>query len=131
MCRDAYPTSDIRVEIQVKSGLFRLGKEEQGSKEIDCQELFKDYWDTTDHEFPVRGQSESPVSLTSLTEKTQRTLSSGNIVVLWNYNSLQKSLFVFWQFPPHAAYRVHIDGFVTLLSAETRRNVKGLLPTDE
>ena len=46
----------------MKSGLLRLGKEEQGSKEIDCQELFKDYWNTTDHEFPVRGQSESPTS---------------------------------------------------------------------
>ena len=46
----------------MKSGLFRLGKEEQGSKEIDCQELFKDYWSTTAHEFPMEGQSESPNS---------------------------------------------------------------------
>ena len=44
----------------MKSGLFRLGKEEQGSKEIDCQELFKDYWNTTAHEFAVQGQSEPP-----------------------------------------------------------------------
>ena len=62
ICRDASPTSQIRVEIHVKSGLFRLGKEEQGSKEIDCQELFKHYWSTTAHEFLVQGQS---VSLTS------------------------------------------------------------------
>ena len=46
----------------MKSGLFRLGKEEQGSKEIDCQGLFKDYWATTAHEFPVQGPSESPTS---------------------------------------------------------------------
>ena len=46
----------------MKSGLLRLGKEEQGSKEIDCQELFEDYWNTTTHEFPVQGQSESPTS---------------------------------------------------------------------
>ena len=46
----------------MKSGLFRLGKEEQGSKEIDCQELFKEYWDSTAHEFPVQSQSESPTS---------------------------------------------------------------------
>ena len=46
----------------MKSGLFRLGKEEQGSKEIDCQELFKDYWTTATHEFPIQGQSESPTS---------------------------------------------------------------------
>ncbi len=30
--------------------------------EIDCQELFKDYWSTTAHEFPLQGQSESPIS---------------------------------------------------------------------
>ena len=46
----------------MKSGLFRLGKEEQGSKGIDCQELFKDYWNTTANEFPVEGQSKSPNS---------------------------------------------------------------------
>ena len=46
----------------MKSGLFRLGKEEQGSKEIDCQELFKDYWSTTANDFPVEGQLESPNS---------------------------------------------------------------------
>ena len=46
----------------MKSGLFKLGKEEQGSKEVDCQELFNKYWDTTAHEFPIRGQSESPTS---------------------------------------------------------------------
>ena len=62
ICRDASPTSQIRIEIHVKSGLFRLGKEEQGSKEIDCQELFRHYWDTTAHEFPVQGQSGSPTS---------------------------------------------------------------------
>ena len=46
----------------MKSGLFPLGSKEQGGKEIDCQELFKDYWNTTAHEFPVQGQSESPIS---------------------------------------------------------------------
>ena len=46
----------------MKSGLFRLGKEEQGSKEIDCQELFKQYWNTAAHDFSVQGQSGSPTS---------------------------------------------------------------------
>ena len=62
ICRDAFSTSKIRVEIHVKSGLFQFGKDEQGSKEIDCQELFEHDWDTTAHEFAVQGQSESPTS---------------------------------------------------------------------
>ena len=43
----------------MKGGPLQWGKKEQGSKEIDCQALFKDYWTTAAHEFPVRGQSES------------------------------------------------------------------------
>jgi hypothetical protein len=52
----------MRVEIQVKSGHLKWGKKEQGSEEIDCQALFKDYWNTTAHEFHVQGQLESPTA---------------------------------------------------------------------
>jgi hypothetical protein len=52
----------MRVEIQVNSGLLSLGKKEQGTTEIDCEALFKDYWSTMAHEFPVQGQLESPTS---------------------------------------------------------------------
>ena len=41
-------------------GHLRWWKKEQGTKEIDCQALFEDYWSTTAHEFVVRGQLESP-----------------------------------------------------------------------
>ena len=46
----------------MKSGHFSLGKKDQGSEEIDCKDLFKVYWSTTAHEFPVQSQSESPIS---------------------------------------------------------------------
>ena len=62
ICSDASPTSQIHVEVQVKGGPLQWGKKEQGSKEIDCQALFEDYWNTTAHEFPVQGQSEPPIS---------------------------------------------------------------------
>jgi len=52
----------MRVEIQVKSGLLKWGKQEEGSEEIDLQALFKDYWSTTAHKFLVRGQFESRTS---------------------------------------------------------------------
>jgi len=52
----------MRVEIQVKRRHLSFGKKEQGTTEIDCQALFKDYWDTTAHEFLVRGQLESSTS---------------------------------------------------------------------
>jgi len=52
----------MRVEIQVKSGLLKWGKQEEGSEEIDFQALFNDYWTTTAHEFLVRGKLGSPTS---------------------------------------------------------------------
>jgi len=45
----------MRVELQVKSGHLPFGKKEKGTIEIDYHALFKDYWDTTAHQFLVRG----------------------------------------------------------------------------
>jgi len=52
----------MRVEIQVKSGPLKWGKQEQGSEEIDFQALFNDYWNSTAHEFLVQSQLESTTS---------------------------------------------------------------------
>jgi len=52
----------MRVEIQVKSGPLKWGKQEQGSEEIDFQALFKEYWNSTAHEFLIRCQLESQSS---------------------------------------------------------------------
>ena len=52
----------MRVEIQLKRGHLRWEKKEQGTTKIDHQTLFKDYLNTTGHEFLVRGQLESPTS---------------------------------------------------------------------
>ena len=84
----------MRVEIQVKSGPLQWGKKGQGSKKIDLQALFDEYWTSKAHEFRVRGLSKSPISSLIAYRESQRTLSLGNLVSLWNYNSLQKLLFV-------------------------------------
>jgi len=52
----------MRVEIQVQSSHLPWGKKEPGSKEIDCQALFNDYWSSTAHKFLVQGQLGSPTS---------------------------------------------------------------------
>jgi len=89
----------MRVEIQLKSGPLQWGKKEQGSKEIDLQELFDEYWTSKAHELLVRGQSESPISSLIADRKAQRTLSLGNLISLCSYGSLQKLPFVPWQLP--------------------------------
>ena len=80
----------MRIEIQVHRGHLPWGKKEQGSDKIDCKALFEEYWSTTTHEFPVRGQLESTRLLSPLTERAQRTLSLESIVTRWSYYSLQK-----------------------------------------
>jgi len=54
----------MRVEIQVQSIHLQWWKKkkEQGTTEIDCEALFKDYGNTTAHGFSVPGQLESPPS---------------------------------------------------------------------
>jgi hypothetical protein len=118
ICRDASPTSKISVEIQVKSGPLQWGKKEQGSKEIDCQALFKDYWDTTAHEFSVRGQSESPISPLIVDRKGAADIVAGkhscSLELQFSaevYRSSSRNC------PPQAADSVRIDGFATLLAA--------------
>ena len=98
-CRDASPTSKMRIEIQLKSGPLQWGKKEQVSTEIDLKALFDEYWSAKAHEFPVRGQSESPMSSLIADREAQTTLSLGNLVSLWNYCFPQKLTFVPWQLP--------------------------------
>ena len=74
----------MRIEIQVKSGHLKWAKKEQGSEEIDLQELFDEYWASKAHELPVRGQSASPIISLIANREAQRTLLPGDIVTRWN-----------------------------------------------
>jgi len=68
----------MHVEIQVKRAHLSLGRKEQGTTEIDCQALFKDYWNTTAHEFLVQGQLESPTSPFIADRKGAADIIAGN-----------------------------------------------------
>ena len=59
MCayRDISPTSQVRVEIQMKSGHLPWAKKDQNAKEIGLQKLFHEYWTTKKHEIMVPGRS--------------------------------------------------------------------------
>jgi hypothetical protein len=57
MCRGISPTSEMRAEIQAKSGHFFWAKSRQGGEVIDLQGLFNSYWNSNKNEFAVSGQS--------------------------------------------------------------------------
>jgi hypothetical protein len=117
MRRDASPISQMRVEIQVKSGHLSLGKKEQGGEEIDCQALFNDYWNTTAHEFPVRGQLESLTSpFIADREGIVDVVVGKHSCSLELQFSAEVTVCLLTICPPHAAYTVRVDGFSTLLA---------------
>ena len=53
MCRDVSPTSEMRVEIQKKSGHSIWAKYREMSEVINLQGLFSDYWSCKTREFLV------------------------------------------------------------------------------
>ena len=83
MCRDVSPTSQIRVEVQVKHGHLFWAKSRQASEVIGLQELFNDYWSSDNHEFTILGQSFSSTSPgISSDSEGQRLLPLESIVSL-------------------------------------------------
>ena len=57
MCRGVSPASEMRAEIQMKSGHLFWAKDRLASEVIDLQELFNDYWNPDKHVFTVLSQS--------------------------------------------------------------------------
>jgi len=90
MCiyRDISPTSQVRVEIQMKSSHLPWAKKDQNAKEIGLHKLFHEYWTSEEHELTVPGQSYSPTSLFIPDTEAQRSLSLESIVARLNYISL-------------------------------------------
>jgi len=56
MCRDVSPASELRAEIEMKSGYLLWAKSRQKSEAIDLQALFDEYWSSSKHEFTVPSQ---------------------------------------------------------------------------
>jgi len=94
MCRDISPTSEIRAEIQMKSGHLFWTKYREKSDVIDLQAVFSDYWTSIKREFTVESQPESPTSPLISDGEMQKALTLENTVAPWNYSSLQTLPFV-------------------------------------
>ena len=58
--RGVPPTSQILAEVRMKSGHSIWAKYREAREFIDLHGLFSDYWNSTNHEFTVFGQSLSP-----------------------------------------------------------------------
>jgi hypothetical protein len=95
--RDISPTSQVRVEIQMKSGHLPWAKKDQNFKEIGLQRLFNEYCTSKEHEPTVQGRSYSPTSLLKSDREAQRSLLLESIVFRLNYVSLCALQSVSWQ----------------------------------
>ena len=61
--REVTLTSQMHLEVQIKSGHLAWVRKEQTSKQINLQHLFNDYWATTADEITLQGPSWSTPSL--------------------------------------------------------------------
>jgi len=106
MCvyRDISPTSQVRVEIQMKSSHLPFAKKDRNVKEIGLHKLFDAYWASGEHELMVPGRSYSPTSLYIPDTEAQRSLSLENIITRLNYTSLRALRFVSLQLPTASSY---------------------------
>ena len=91
MYREVSPTSQIRAEVGMKSGHSVWAKYREGSKVIDLDGLFNDYWSSNSDEFTVLSQSLSPppdcVDLIRMTEAIVIGKYSGHLEVRFSANN--------------------------------------------
>ena len=97
--RDIYPTSDVRVEIQIKSGRLSWGQKDRNTKKIDIKKFFNEYWTSEQHNPTIPGRSFSQTSLLSTDGEAQWGLPLEIIVAIMNYVSLRALRFISLQ-PP-------------------------------
>jgi len=57
MCRGVFPGSEMRLEVQMRSGHLFWAKRRLASEVIDLEALFNDYLSSSKHEFTVLSQS--------------------------------------------------------------------------
>ena len=57
MCRDIFPTSKMRVDVQRKTGHLFMAKSRETNESIDLQGLFEDYWSSDMLLFTVQSPS--------------------------------------------------------------------------
>jgi hypothetical protein len=57
MCRGISLNSELRTDVEMKSGHLMWAKKRQGSEVSDLRELFKNYWSSKKSELPVSSQS--------------------------------------------------------------------------
>jgi len=92
--RDISPTSQVRLEIQMKSSHLPWAKKDQNVNEVGLQKFFNEYWTSKGHELTVPGQSYSPSCPLISDTEAQRSLSLESIVACLNYISLRALQFV-------------------------------------
>jgi hypothetical protein len=81
VCRDVSPTSQVRIDVQMKRGHSFWATYREASEVIGLQPLFNDYWSSTEHGFTVLGKSLSQTSPRIASDREgQRLLSLGSIV---------------------------------------------------
>jgi hypothetical protein len=85
----------MHVELDVKSGHAFWTKWGQNEQPIDLQDLFNNYWNSTDREFTLSSKSPS-FSLAHISDRERQRFSLlENIIGIYSYSSLRTQPFVY------------------------------------
>ena len=82
MCRDVSSISEIRAEIQKRTGHSYWAKDQQNSVTIDMEGPLKDYWSSTKRELRVSGPLQPPTGPPISDRGTQRPSPLENTTVI-------------------------------------------------
>ena len=89
LCRGISSISEIRGEIQMKTGYSFWAKNRQNSDVIDIQALLKRYWISTEHEFTVHSKLRLTTSPPISDREAQRPSPLESTTVIYIYDYLQ------------------------------------------
>ena len=129
--RDISPTSQVRVEIVMKSGHLPWATKDQNVKEIGLQTLFNEYWTSKKHEITLLGRSSSP-TISLVPDRRRRGYRCGKISLQFQSVLLCEPYCLFLSsLPSNLADYTRIGGTYSLAARRTRRIVvNGTLPYD-
>ena len=129
--RGISPTTQVRVEIQMKSHHLPWAKKHQNAKYIGLQKLFNEYCTSKVHDLTVLGRSHSSTVFYSYLMEKRRGHCRWKVSLLVRINFLYEPYGPsFCNRPSHPASNVCIGEILRLVAQRTRRIVEGTLLYD-
>ena len=131
MCRGFSPTSEIRTDMQMKSGHLIWSKYRQASEGIDLQGIFDHYWGSNEREFIIPSQYSWSTPVQSYLNEKCRGRSRWKASLHFRITILCMCYCMFRRSCSSIpSNNLCIVGTSTLIAQRTRNVARNILPND-